>query len=154
MAYRAKFISLRRLMVLCGVGVSAMLLWSPFALATKKQAIDRASTAAAIVESHGYTCRREIEMMELEHGESFLIRTTFYEGHVYAVIGAGDNGIRDLDLELYDSNFNLLDKDDDVNPVPVVEGWAVRRGQARVNLKVVAYSGSGWATAVICHKKR
>lgn len=139
--------------MVAAVAAAAALLGSPRgALATKQQAKSRAADAAAVIEGKGFVCRNEIEMRELEQGEHMWINTTLYSSHEYVIIGAGDSGIDDLDLEIYDRNYSLVASDHDEDPVPIVQVKPLR-SSVRAHLKVIAYRGSGWTTAIICHRR-
>ena len=37
---------------------------------------------------------------------------TFYRGNTYALVGVGDSRVSDLDLKVYDENWNLIDSDE------------------------------------------
>lgn len=45
---------------------------------------------------------------------------TFYRGNTYALVGVGDSRVSDLDLKVYDENWNLIDSDEDSTAVAVV----------------------------------
>lgn len=123
------------------------------ARASREGAKDNASIKAALMEDRGFSCRRQIQMSELDQGEHMWIQTTLYNSHDYVVIGAGDDGISDLDLELYDRRFSLIASDNDSTNTPIVSVQPLT-SSAKAYIKVVAYRGEGWATAVICHRRR
>jgi hypothetical protein len=118
--------------------------------ATADQATDRASERAAALILRGFNCRDRIKLERLDQGDYFVINTILYGQNHYVFVGAGDNGISDLDLALYDEDGNLVVKDTDIDAVPVVE--ANVRATTSATLKVIAYRGSGWATAIICYE--
>lgn len=103
-------------------------------------------------EEYGYTHRERAQGRFLAKGESFTVNTTLYEGNRYMIIGAGDDNIRDLDIELYDENWNLVDKDRSPDPVPIVN--VIPRWTGTFHLKVVACRGQGYANIAICYMKQ
>jgi hypothetical protein len=124
-----------------------------FAHASREEAKRNASIKAALIETRGFSCRREIEMNVLDQGEHMWIQTTLYSSHQYVIIGAGDTGIEDLDMEVYDKNFQLVASDNDTTNTPIVELQPLRVA-TKAYIKLIAYRGEGWATAVICHRRR
>lgn len=45
---------------------------------------------------------------------------TFYRGNDYLLVAAGDSRVSDVDLKVYDENWNLIDSDTDSSSVAVV----------------------------------
>lgn len=136
-------------LVMMSVGLAARL-----ADATRAQMRARARIAIDWAEKRGYSCRNELETGELEQGEHFMTDTILYGGNDYLILGAAGDHITDLDLELYDANWRLIDADKDADRTPMIQGVFVVRESALAHLKVIAYRGSDYATAVICYRRR
>lgn len=85
----------------------------------------------------------------LNQGQTTTVSTTLYRGYDYHIIGAGNSGIYDLDLEIYDSNGNLITRDHMRDAYPIVS--SVPRWSGRFFIRLKAYRGSGFANVVICH---
>ena len=62
-------------------------------------------------------------------------------GKCYAILGVGDNGVRDLDLVLVDDRGREIDRDVEQDARPVVRVCAERSGT--YSMKVRMFSGSG-----------
>ena len=65
-----------------------------------------------------------------------------YSGNEYAIIGAGSDNVRDLDVQVYDLNWNLIASDNDRANVSVVKFYPPRTGSYYIRTKM--YSGSGY----------
>jgi hypothetical protein len=97
-------------------------------------------------------CRSRARGQYGREGKSYIIPTTLYHTsrtYNYYIIGAGDNGVDDLDLELYDSNFNLVDKDTKRDNLPILTYTPRRTG--RYYIRVKTYEGRGYSNVAICH---
>jgi hypothetical protein len=85
----------------------------------------------------------------LSEGGSYTINTTLYKGYDYVIIGAGDSSVKDLDLEIYDENWNLINRDTERDALPVVKSSP--RWNGRFHIRVKMYEGSGYPNVAICH---
>lgn len=85
----------------------------------------------------------------LSQGNSYIINTTLYRGYDYVIMGAGDSSVKDLDLKIYDANWNLINEDTSTDNVPMVK--ASPRWKGRFHIKVKMYRGSGYPNIAICH---
>jgi hypothetical protein len=109
----------------------------------------RALTAANALEDRGFSCRGGSQIVYLESGYAYTLQTTLFRGNRYALLGFGDDGVRDLDLELYDENWHLISHDTSVDNYPVVD--VEPRWTGTFYYKIIMYSGEGHATALICY---
>jgi len=87
------------------------------------QAVDRVVGAVKFVSDkteYGYDNDICILAAFLAPKGKVAINRTFRAGQKYAIIGAGDNDVEDLDLEVVDSTGNVIAKDDKADAIPVV----------------------------------
>jgi hypothetical protein len=85
----------------------------------------------------------------LSEGDSYLISTTLYQGYDYVILGAGDRGVKNLDVEIYDENRHLLNRDTDHDAMPMLKTHPNQSG--RFYIRVKAREGSGYSNIMICH---
>ncbi|SEH04454.1 Uncharacterised protein [Candidatus Venteria ishoeyi] len=78
-----------------------------------------------------------------------MINTTLYKGYDYVIIGAGDSSVKDLDLKIYDGNWNLVNQDSKTDNIPIIK--ASPRWTGRFHIKVKMYNGNGYSNIAICH---
>lgn len=99
--------------------ISLVLIFSIIALltgsATEQEAIDNvliyAALAVTYLESQGYY----VEVPEdagqifyMEQGQYIKLDGTFYTGTNYVFVASGDSNASDIDIEVYDENWNLI----------------------------------------------
>lgn len=125
------FISLLALMV-----VSISLYASSY-----DEAEDKAYGAALLLSAAGYTLKG-MEGTTLSQSGYKTYSAYLYSGNQYAAIGAGENNIRDLDVQIYDRNWNLIASDNDSSNVSIVEFAPPRTGKYYIRTKM--YSGHGF----------
>ena len=73
-----------------------------------------------------------------------------YEGNTYYVFAAGDYSVDDLDIILYDENWNEIDKDTQTDALPIVEVSPRWSGTFYVRVKM--YSGYGYSNFAVCYR--
>jgi hypothetical protein len=100
--------------------------------------------------SKGYDCRDSYRGKWLGQGDYFVYETTLLAGNSYALIGAGDSGVRDLDIVLYDENAGLIDRDKKADALPIVE--VTPRWTGTFYVKVEMHSGSGYSYVAVCFR--
>lgn len=121
------------------------------ALADRAALHARSLRAVAAAERQGYTCRNTSRVVNLGQGQGYVLSTTLFRNNSYKLIGVGDDSVRDLDLELYDQNWNLISRDTSTDNVPITQ--VVPRWTGTFYYKIVMYRGHGEATALICYKR-
>ena len=78
----------------------------------------------------------------LNQGEYKTYNSYLYSGNKYAILGAGSNSVRDLDVQVYDRNWNLIISDNSTSNVSVVTFYPPRTGRYYIRTKM--YSGRGY----------
>jgi len=78
----------------------------------------------------------------LNQGEYKTYNAYLYSGNQYVVLGAGSDSVRDLDVQIYDSNWNLITSDNDVSNVSIVQFYPPRTGRYYIRTRM--YSGYGY----------
>ncbi len=78
----------------------------------------------------------------LGSGETVIYRVYMYSYNEYAVLGAGDSRVQDLDVEIYDGDGNLIASDKDSSDVSLVRFNPPYTGTYYVRTKM--YSGHGY----------
>jgi len=95
------------------------------------QAVDRVVGAVKYISEkteYGYDNDICILAAFLQPKGKVAINRTFQAGQKYAIIGAGDTDVEDLDLEVLDSSGKLVVKDDKDDAIPVVTFRAPKTG--------------------------
>lgn len=87
----------------------------------------------------------------LKQGKAKIISTTLYRGYDYAIFAAGDHGTKDIDLVIYDENYNRVDRDTKSDNVPLLTNSPKWTG--RFYIKASMASGSGYVNVAICHEQ-
>jgi hypothetical protein len=135
------------------IGLSGMIavLGMPMpTMADDSESMRKLRIAAALIRSEGYSCRNRVGGKRLNEDGSYTVKTTLYSGNDYAIIGAGDSDVRDLDIELYDENFNLIDRDTQDDALPIVK--VSPRWSGRFYIRATMYRGYGYSNVMICSK--
>lgn len=57
----------------------------------------------------------------LKPGEDIEVERMFYKGNTYKLVACGDDDAEDVDIEVYDENWNLIAEDDDIDSAAVVQ---------------------------------
>ncbi len=66
---------------------------------------------------------------------------TFYRHNEYALVAAGDSRVSDVDLKIYDENWNLIDSDTDNSSIAIVTFKPKWTGT--FHIRTIYYSGHG-----------
>lgn len=127
--------------VLLFLGVSASSLFSD-----RFTAQENAVTAAIELENRGYTIR-EIPGRYLSQGHYRTYNRYLYGGNCYAIVGVGDQHVRDLDVIIYDRYWNVVASDTDSSSVSAAKICLRHSGTYRIRTKM--YSGNGYFYQVI-----
>ncbi len=106
-----------------------------------QEAKDRAYKSALYLTVKGFNLKGSKGEYLSENGYR-TYSAYLYSGNQYAIIGAGSDSVRDLDVQVYDSNWNLVASDNDGSNVSVVKFYPPRTGSYHIRTKM--YSGSGY----------
>lgn len=93
-------------------------------------------------------CRDRASGQHLSQGESVTYRTTLYANTNYFLYAAGCSGVSDLDIRLYDENWNLISKDTETDAVPMVA--VTPKWSGTFYIRMIMYSGNGHANVATC----
>jgi hypothetical protein len=99
--------------------ISLILIFSIFSIisgfATEQEAIDNlvayASAAIVTLQNQGYYVEvpeNAGQVFYLKTGQYIKIDGTFYKGTNYVIVGSGDSSAVDVNIEVYDANWNLI----------------------------------------------
>ena len=89
-------------------------------LASRRSARDTALETARRIVAAGFDIRETYRSGLLRKGGRHVVRMTLYRGNEYALVGGGCRDCYDLDLILYDENWNQIDRDRMSDRVPIV----------------------------------
>ena len=130
---------------------SAVALGASFSVsASDEQSMDRLRDIARYVQyEFDVDCRDKARGERLNKGETYTYSTTLYEGNDYYIFAAGDYNVDDLDITLYDENWNEIDKDTQTDALPIVEVTPKWSGKFYVEVKM--YAGRGYSNFAICY---
>lgn len=95
----------------------------------------------ADMRARGYEAFGETERGALTQGSETDFALELEGGKCYAVLAVGDNGVRDLDLQLVDARSQVIDRDIEVDARPVVRVCPERSGAFRMRVRM--YRGQG-----------
>ena len=124
------------------IGVIGLLVITGVLYATSySQAKDKAYASAVLLSAAGYNLKG-MKGQYLDSGEYKTYSSYLYSGNDYVIIGAGDNSVRDLDVQVYDRNWNLIISDTDSSDVSTVRFTPPHSGTYIIRTKM--YSGHGY----------
>jgi hypothetical protein len=75
-----------------------------------KQARIEANRSARNLKSAGYNYMSSRGTL-LETGEYKTFKVLLYKGNTYAIFGTGDNSVKDIDVQVYDKDWNIVAQD-------------------------------------------
>jgi hypothetical protein len=84
------------------------------------QVRDRLYRVGEYLIQRGYTLTHDPSFDQLRQGQSQWINIKLRSGTSYVITALGDQDCRDLDLELYDENGNLVSRDAQTDGTPVM----------------------------------
>lgn len=124
------------------IGVIGLLVVTGAVYATShSQAKSRAYDTARALTNLGYTFKG-YKGQYLGAGQYKTYTSYLYSGNQYAIVGAGDNTVRDLDVQVYDRNWNLVSSDSGTSNVSVAKFYPPHSGTYIIRTKM--YSGHGY----------
>jgi hypothetical protein len=103
------------------LALALTLLASPLAAQGDQQVRSQITLAAAALDGEGYRSTHTVATGWLRDGYYRDLTVTLRQGVEYAIVGSCDEDCDDLDLKLYDENWNLIDEDTGSDDHPVVE---------------------------------
>ena len=98
----------------------AAVLMAPAADATTAEAKNRATRIANALKKQNIQFRDKYWHGLLRYKASTTIKTTLKAGTQYVLVGGGCSDARDIDIVVYDENWNEVGRDTKVDAVPVV----------------------------------
>jgi hypothetical protein len=125
-----KFSVITAVIALVGVAV-------PRASATEHDAVANAARIAAVLDAGDWNVSG-FGVGRLHEGTSTTRKTTLYKGVSYKIIAAGCDDATDVDVKVYDENWNLIDEDDDSSQVAVAD--VVPQWTGTFYIKVIMHS--------------
>ena len=106
-----------------------------------QEAKNRAYNTGSYLINAGYTLKW-MNGKYLNQGGYKTYSVYLYSGNRYAVVGGGSNGVRDLDVQVYNRYWDLIAADRDSSSASVVEFYPSRTGTYYIRTKM--YSGNGY----------
>jgi len=110
-------------------------------LADRATANANAIITAIYLEGYGYTIQ-DISGRHLRTNHYRTYNRYLYSGTCYAIASIGDDDVRDLDIQVWDRNWNYITSDSDSSKTAVVEVCPRYSGTYRFRTRM--YSGSGY----------
>jgi len=112
-----------------------------YLLATEEEAKAVAQQIAyALAERFGLTVRSTYRYGFLNEGQSSYVTTTLYQGTTYYLVAGGCSKAYDVDIIVYDENYNLIERDNDARQVAVAR--VTPRWTGTFHIKIQMYSCS------------
>ncbi len=106
----------------------------------------KAYIAARIFQNAGYRIGG-LKGEYLSQGGYRTYSRYLYSNIRYLFLGAGDSTVRDLDVQVYDRNWNLITSDNDTANVSAVEFYPPHTGTYYIRTKM--YSGHGYFFQIV-----
>jgi hypothetical protein len=110
----------------------------PRASATEHDAIENAARIAAVLVASGDWDLQGFGTGFLREGTSTIRKTTLHGGVTYKIIAAGCDDATDVDVKVYDANWNLVDEDNDSSQIAVAD--VAPRWTGTFYVKVIMHS--------------
>jgi hypothetical protein len=96
----------------------------------------------ADMRARGYESYGDVSRGSLQQGGEQTYPIQLEGGKCYAILGVGDNGVRDLDLVLVDGSGRPIDRDVEADARPVVRVCAATTGEYRMQVRMAAGQGN------------
>ena len=119
---------------------SMFLLASTSLYADMDEAKYKAIKVASALKSKGYILK-DAKGGYLSNKGYKTYSITLYRGNTYVFVGVGDHRVKDLDVKVYDENWNLVAKDVDTSAVSVV--YISPKWTGTFHIKTKIYRGHG-----------
>ena len=124
------------------IGLLALVVVSIAVYASSYQeAKSRAYASAVLLSAGGYKLKG-MKGEYLNQSEFKTYSVYLYSGNQYAILGAGDNSVRDLDVQIYNKDWTLIASDNSNSNVSIVKFYPPRTG--RYLIRTQMYSGNGY----------
>ena len=108
------------------------------ASATENDAVANAARIGALLQATGDWTVRGFDTGFLREGRNTTLSTTLYGGVTYKIIAAGCDDAADVDVRVYDEDWNLVDEDNDSSQVAVAD--VTPRWTGTFYIKVIMHS--------------
>jgi hypothetical protein len=87
----------------------------------------------------------------LEEGEHYVFKPTLFMGLEYKILGVSDDDtVKDIDIIIYDENYNLIDKDYYTDSIPIIS--VTPRWTGTFYVCVIMSKGYGCSGAMIWYR--
>ena len=94
---------------------------------------------------YGFTPRNTYTYGKMYKGQSDSFKRKFYSGNSYVLGVLGDDNATDIDIYIYDYNFNLIKKDTKIDKLAAISFRPRYTGNYYIKVKMYdAYSSSCW----------
>ncbi len=130
--------------------VFSLLVISIDAIADDATSLAKLNAAARLARSEGWGNRSQAWGRRLNEGSYYVVTTTLFAGNKYLIVGAGDNTVEDLDIQVYDENENIVAQDQKSDALPVVE--VTPRWNGTFYIVVKMYSGYGYSNVAFLYR--
>jgi hypothetical protein len=120
------------------------------AFASDSESISKLQIGVWAANVDGWSCRDNAVGKYLSKGDQATYRTTLHRGNTYMLFGAGCDSVRDLDIKVYDENWNLVAKDSLTDAIPAVAFTPTWTGTYHVRL--IMYDGYGHSNYAVCYR--
>ncbi|WP_282775567.1 hypothetical protein [Phaeodactylibacter xiamenensis] len=104
--------------------------------ATREGARRAVRGAVIALSSYGFDYRDSYDLGVLDRGQSYTMARTLYRGNEYALLAGGCEYTRDIDVYVYDRNWNLISYDSDYDQVALANFDASYSGTYYVRVKM------------------
>lgn len=104
--------------------------------ATREGARRAVRSAVVALASYGFDYRDSYDLGVLDRGQSYTMARTLYRGNEYALLAGGCEYTRDIDVYVYDRNWNLISYDRDADKVALANFNASYSGTYYVRVKM------------------
>lgn len=128
---------------ICFLVLAAMSITGSKIHATEAGAKAEAQRIANALSSWGWDFRSYYSWGTLDEGESSVFKKTFYSGNEYVLVAGGCEYASDVDLEIYDGNYNLIGKDSNAGKAAAVTFSPSWTGEYYIKVKMYDATSTG-----------
>ena len=101
----------------------------------------------------GFSPRSEMWRGQLTPGEATLITETLMVGNEYLILATGDADASDINLEIFDTDLNLIDADFSDDNTPLVSVTPVSNGNYTIRVTLVsATAPAAWYALQVMYR--
>ena len=114
-----------------------------FTFATRQEAENTALASAVALSAYGFDFRDYYELGVLDRNRSSTFARTLYRGTEYALVAGGCNYTRDIDLYIYDRDWNLIRADESTSQSAGISFLARYTGTYYIRVKMYSATSDG-----------